>query len=164
MEVSKIKRTKQGTTVEIVASNAATDGGDSHPEDRTLKNCPDGSPALDSAFESLRPEVCRILGFTRKDEKERVRVTGVSVSRDANRNRAFIVHTMFRTNVGEASLNVPRLREPVEGAEGGETVLSDTGLKQVEKVLAAALDYYEGDREQTSLDLDSGDEMEAAEA
>lgn len=162
MEVVKVKKTKQGTTVEIAAQNAVNGSGDASPEDRALKNCPDDSSALDAAFESLKAEVCRILGFTRKQEKERVRVTGVSVSKDANRNRGFVIHTMFRTNVGEASLNVPRMREPVEGAEGGETVLSDTGMRQVEKVLAAGLAYYEGERDQTSFDLD--DEKEAAEA
>lgn len=153
--VSKVKVTKQGTTVELETKN------DGSPEERTLKNCPDSSKVLEGAFESLRPEVCRLLGFTRKDEKERVRVTGISVSRDANRNRGFVIHTMLRTNVGETSLNVPRMREPVEGADGGETVLSDTGMKQVEKVLAAALGYYKGEREQTELDL--SDEKKTAE-
>lgn len=145
MEVTKVKVTKQGATVEVEASNEGS------PEERSLRNCPDSSKKLDGAFESLLPEVCRLLGFTRKDEKGRVRVTGISVSKDANRHRGFTIHAMFRTNVGETVLNVPRMREPVEGAEGGETVLSDTGMKQVEKVLAAALAYYKGEREQTEL-------------
>lgn len=155
MEVTKVKVLNAGTTIELEAKN------EGHPEPRQLKDCPDRSKELEEALDGLKVEVCRLLGFTTKGMKTRVRVTGVSVSRDANGHRQFVLTTKYRTNVGEASLNVPRLREQVED-EAGETVLSDVQLKRIEKVLAAGLSYYNGQRVQGDL-FDSEDEQEAAE-
>lgn len=161
MEVTQVKMTKAGTTIQIEAPNEAK-GGSSTPEARSLINCPDKSKELAGAFEALHTEACRMLGFTRKDEKARVRVMGVSVSRDKSRNRSFIIHTIFRSNVGESTLLIPRVVEKVEGLDAQTAVLSDTGLKQVEKVLAAGLAYYQGERAQTELALEE-DQKEAAE-
>lgn len=146
MQVQKVKVLKTGTTIELEASNEGT------PEGRTLKDCPDRSPELEKALGDLVSEACRLLGFTRKQEQERVRLTGVSVSKDSNGHRAFVITGKYRTNVGETSLNVPRMMEPVEGAEG-ERVLTDVSMKRIDALLKAALAYYNGDREQTEMDL-----------
>lgn len=147
MEITKLKMKTDATGVEYETLNITT------PERHALENCGDGRRAsFEEARVAVELDVIELLGIGKK-LGERYRLTQVSVSKNAHRHRGFIFHGMFRTNVGEVSLQTPLMREPIDGGEGGSNTLTDVAFKRLRDLLEEGVAYAAGQREQTELPL-----------
>ncbi len=150
MEITQVKCLKDGTTVKYTEVNVNT------PEHTELPQCPDRRDAdFESALGSVRSLGARLLGQKRAEWE----CQGVSVSKNPLGHRAFTIHGMLKTPVGLTNCAVPLMREMVDG-EGGQNTFSSSQLETVDTLLARAVDYVRGEREQMDLPLDGTREGE----
>lgn len=149
-KVTKLKVLDGRTTVEGVAMNRQT------PEAVILKDCPDiPSKSFREALSGVRNDVVKVFGFP-KSVADRLVLTGVDVNEDGNGHRSFVFTCKLQCGAGTVAVNSPLMREKVE-KENGKTVLSDVALKRVDKLLAEALNYRNGGREQFDLGLEDAE-------
>lgn len=158
MEVTKVRRINEATTVEWTEPNGR------HTTHSVLSDCPD-QPEKDflDQFATVEADLAAKIGFGKKFG-ERFTLTGVTMSRNRAGRRQFVPTAKVDWGWGEIGGTLPLLLEPdSEKPSGADNVLTEAELANIEQLFAEAARYAKGEREQTTLDLEEeGGEEEPA--
>lgn len=151
MEVTKVKRLNDVTTVEWKRANGR------HDELGQLAECPD-TPNADFliAFAAVQVALIAKTPFGKKFS-DSFTLTGVSVTKNAKGRRQFSPSGKIQFGWGEIGVSMPLLLEHDGDGGTAENVLTEKETENIDDLFNQALRYAQGEREQATLDLKDGE-------
>lgn len=147
MKIVAFKWLSEKMSIERESMNGDT------PEDLNLKDCEDvPSKSFVDALEAVRSDALKRLGLGAVFTKA-AKVTGVRVHRSRLGHRMFSITGTVQGKYGPPiGFPFPVVRERVDSEEG-ETILSHIEVKRIDKLLAEALGYADGNRKSRQMEL-----------
>jgi hypothetical protein len=156
--ITKIQKSGEKITIEYKKANP------SRPDDQDkfkLESKEAPRPEFNTALQGLEPHILEILQLP-SDYGDAMTVTGLSIT-ESSGIRKIILKAKKELVDSNSPFNISTPKKPdgviSEDAEGDD-VLTDKALEAIDDLIDEAERYVRGERNQSMLDLDAGDDAE----